>query len=493
MSLRRSHPVALVEAVLKFCLVLGATASLESFSSFPPVGVQHSALPIPSNAFTTFLSLADEDKEPEDEFDSDSPFQSRHYVYDYTNVKTQPVAPSDENPSLEGFTKQRCYPNSNPTEEDFCVYANPSFADDRGIVLYIRPSRFLEKLDSFMVFSKGSELLTDVKRSEFPYKLMHMPSKGGLGAVADRGIKIGDLVIMDYSLVVITADLSALSVEEWGPRFKYMVDLLPFKGRQLFAKQHGVGDDEISWITSAFQRNVFSAPQDNDEPGGCAFAPEPACKSPHWNHSGNMSYLNHDCRPNVAYRFNNETLQVEMRALREIAPGEELTISYIKLVDSRAERQKSLYHSYGFHCGCSQCSISDAESRASDLRLDQIVQLWNEVSDWDTHPPPTPAMAEKLIELFKEERMDVVMEEPYTMASLVFNSWGLTHEARKYASLGVSYGAYIHDKTWLDTSSHLPLIQDPENHWSYNLRTKMNLTTNHILDDLIVDYSHDEL
>jgi hypothetical protein len=140
-----------------------------------------------------------------------------------------------------------------------------------------------------------------------------------------------------------------------------------------------------------------------------------------------------------------------MRALREIAPGEELTISCefsdhelilqknniyiyiyiysgeekkkrvliypglmymfmygnifsqdIKLVDSRAERQKSLYHSYGFHCGCSQCSISDAESRASDLRLDQIVQLWNEVSDWDTHPPPTPAMAEKLIELFKE-------------------------------------------------------------------------------------------
>lgn len=87
--------------------------------------------------------------------------------------------------------------------------------------------------------------------------------------------------------------------------------------------------------------------------------------------------------------------------------------------------------------------------------------------------------------------MDVVMEEPYTMASLVYNSWGFTHEARKYAALAVSYGAYTHDKAWLDTSSHLTLIYRPETHWSYKVRKNMDPAGKHPEED--VTHSHDEL
>ncbi|KAI9606417.1 hypothetical protein KEM48_001782 [Puccinia striiformis f. sp. tritici PST-130] len=435
-------------SILKLWLVSGALASVDFYGSFPPAGFHLSTLT--SQISTSFLSLVQKFDGPSSEDEVASPFKSRTYVYDYKNPTARPISPTTENPSRDGFTKQRCYPGSDPSEEEFCVFVNPTFGGDRG-----------------MIFKEDSALITETEREEYPYTLVHMPTKGGLGAVADRKLNIGELVIKDYSLVVITCDISEIDLDQWGIRLKYMVDLLPFKGRELFAKQHGVGEIDTAWIVSAFQRNVFASPQDNDESGGCAFAPEPAVN------------LNHDCRPNVAYKFNNETMQVEMRAMREIAPGEELTISYIKLVQSREKRQKKLHGTYGFHCGCSLCSLSDAESDASDGRLDRIYELWETVADWYSSPPATPADAEEIIELFHTERMDVVFEEPYTMASLVYNSWGLTHEARKYAALAVAYGAHTHDKSWLENSAHLPIIYDPEDHWSYNLRKNTALVNDH--------------
>ncbi|POW13371.1 hypothetical protein PSTT_03823 [Puccinia striiformis] len=417
--------MAILQSIFKLWLVSGALASVDFYGSFPPAGFQLSTLT--SQISTSFLSLVQKFEGPSSEDEIASPFKSRTYVYDYKNPTARPIPSTAENPSRDGFTKQRCYPGSDPSEEEFCVFVNPTFGGDRGMVLYIRPSYFLEKLASFKIFKEDSALITETEREEYPYTLVHMPTKGGLGAVADRKLNIGELVIKDYSLVVITCDISEIDLDQWGIRLKYMVDLLPFKGRELFAKQHGVGEIDTAWIVSAFQRNVFASPQDNDESGGCAFAPEPA--------------------------FNNETMQVEMRAMREIAPGEELTISYIKLVQSREKRQKKLHGTYGFHCGCSLCSLSDAESDASDGRLDRIYELWETVADWYSSPPATPADAEEIIELF--------------------------HTARKYAALAVAYGAHTHDKSWLENSAHLPIIYDPEDHWSYNLRKNTALVNDH--------------
>lgn len=43
-----------------------------------------------------------------------------------------------------------------------------------------------------------------------------------------------------------------------------------------------------------------------------------------------VSRLNHDCRPNAAYHFNTDTGKMEVRAVRDITAGEEITVSYIR-------------------------------------------------------------------------------------------------------------------------------------------------------------------
>jgi SET domain-containing protein len=42
--------------------------------------------------------------------------------------------------------------------------------------------------------------------------------------------------------------------------------------------------------------------------------------------------MNHDCRPNIDYIFDPKTLTQHATAVRDIMPGEELTLSYIESV-----------------------------------------------------------------------------------------------------------------------------------------------------------------
>ena len=43
-----------------------------------------------------------------------------------------------------------------------------------------------------------------------------------------------------------------------------------------------------------------------------------------------VSRLNHDCAPNLGYYFDSATMELRVTAVRDIAPGEELTISYVE-------------------------------------------------------------------------------------------------------------------------------------------------------------------
>ncbi|KAK7202317.1 SET domain containing protein [Novymonas esmeraldas] len=66
--------------------------------------------------------------------------------------------------------------------------------------------------------------------------------------------------------------------------------------------------------------------------------------------------FNHSCDPNVIVQYssaNDETLSVV--ALRDVAVGEELTISYIDTSLPVAVRQQQLQEHYLFECGCSRC------------------------------------------------------------------------------------------------------------------------------------------
>ncbi|KAG0267485.1 SET and MYND domain-containing protein 3 [Mortierella polycephala] len=66
-----------------------------------------------------------------------------------------------------------------------------------------------------------------------------------------------------------------------------------------------------------------------------------------------IPFMNHSCVPNCIYTFKGS--RVECRVVRDIEPGEEMTISYIDQIGTTQERQKQLKERYHFTCDCPLC------------------------------------------------------------------------------------------------------------------------------------------
>jgi hypothetical protein len=73
------------------------------------------------------------------------------------------------------------------------------------------------------------------------------------------------------------------------------------------------------------------------------------------------SLTNHSCEPNVASRLGaglaggGGAPELEFTALRDIAAGEQLLLSYIDCSLGFAARRERLTAGFGFHCACSRC------------------------------------------------------------------------------------------------------------------------------------------
>eukprot|EP00980_Cylindrotheca_fusiformis_P000155 scaffold24_cov128-Cylindrotheca_fusiformis.AAC.28 len=104
--------------------------------------------------------------------------------------------------------------------------------------------------------------------------------------------------------------------------------------------------------------------------------------------------LNHSCRPNCLLRYddysdsqgttNKHPPILEIVAHRDIQQGEELTHSYVELVQPIGVRQEKLLSNYGFKCECDRCTIEHgARSSWSDDGMDLLqLQEPNIIRQW---------------------------------------------------------------------------------------------------------------
>jgi len=67
------------------------------------------------------------------------------------------------------------------------------------------------------------------------------------------------------------------------------------------------------------------------------------------------SLFNHSCVPNAQARWEHGDASMTIRATRDIAAGEELTIAYVDVDVDAAARRSKLSEWYGFDCACSRC------------------------------------------------------------------------------------------------------------------------------------------
>ncbi|OWZ16144.1 hypothetical protein PHMEG_00010103 [Phytophthora megakarya] len=80
--------------------------------------------------------------------------------------------------------------------------------------------------------------------------------------------------------------------------------------------------------------------------------------------------VNHSCDPNCAVTFVPKTLDMELRAMKPIMSGEEITQTYVDIALPRRERHQRLQSKYHFSCGCARCSQPLQDPECIDAFLD---------------------------------------------------------------------------------------------------------------------------
>jgi len=214
----------------------------------------------------------------------------------------------------------------------------------------------------------------------------------GRGLVATRQIQKGELVLAEQPAVVVQdgGDLAAT-----GEKVKKQVSSLsPSLSAQFYRltrkpgveelavqlKQAAGTDPEKRLIadkvsanareTAIFLNNDIGA----DEDTKCLYL--------------SLALTNHSCAPNCAWTCVVEppnTKKMELRAIRNISPDEEVTVSYTMVecrFSSTLERQKRLNEGWAFPCNCTICTTGEEENARETVRgLQEEMR-----SLCDTHP-----------------------------------------------------------------------------------------------------------
>ena len=105
------------------------------------------------------------------------------------------------------------------------------------------------------------------------------------------------------------------------------------------------------------------------------------------------SVFDHSCRANAAYVFKGK--RMEVRAMRDVAEGEEIRIHYVDTMELRDERRDKLWKGWGFVCACDRCEGGEENEQ-------EKVQLAANRKYHDS------LAAERLKHLSDEERGDVI-------------------------------------------------------------------------------------
>ncbi|KAF4504299.1 hypothetical protein G6O67_008466 [Ophiocordyceps sinensis] len=365
---------------------------------------------------------------------------SQANMQDFRLFQRQTWCPAESRP----ITTHKC-------TDGYCVYTDARFWGGRGI-------SFLTTADAMdKTVRRGLEqhyrpgFVTKVAVDAFEEREV---AGKGVGLVAKRLLRRGELIIAEPPSVMVHLDMrTSVSEETRLEMQRAAVDALPRGTRleTLGLAGRGRGDAvEDILDTNSFTVTLAKA----------------------WDHHAlftQTSRLNHACRPNCQYNFNRRTLTHSVYTMRDVYPGQELTISYIDPTATYQERRGEIQF-WGFNCSCSACELPRQARDESDKTMGLIRQYTDELKDWSNRSRATPDMAEALMELYRRESLYCRMADGYRLAAHAYSAVRDRYNALRMANDAMGYGL----QTWMDMGARmmdvLLLLADAEAHWTWNQR-----------------------
>ncbi|KAG7126327.1 SET domain-containing protein 5 like [Verticillium longisporum] len=326
----------------------------------------------------------------------------------------------------------------------YCLYHNRGYAHSRGIVL-LTTAPALAHLKRTLAATPPPPPLPEPL-----FEAVDMPGKG-VGLVAQAPIPAGTPLIASPPVLLIHRAFFERPPADAAVLYDQIPALLPAAARRALLRQMG-GSVRGIVATNAFQVDVGG-----DVAGG------------HHHHFGvfpAISRLNHDCGPNAAAWTGKTDLVHRAFASKDIAAGEEISISYVDALAPRAERRARMTGSWGFECACRRCAAGDE----SDARVAEIKAL--EARLGDVGAKVTMGDIERYLGLMKEEGLEGKMAGAYTTAALNYSLFGKQGLAVRHARLAVECGLREEGPHAADVAAMRELAKAPKEHFTWRGRVR---------------------
>ncbi|TQV90370.1 phosphotransferase enzyme family protein [Cordyceps javanica] len=283
------------------------------------------------------------------------------------------------------------------------------------------------------------------------------PSLALLAHIKEHDYHRGDRIFAHTPILIFHEDASQnLKDDVWAGLENDAVGGLPTPAKAMFWNLFG--QPSHSPAGGRINTNAFSI--DIEDTEHYAVFPE-------------IARLNHDCRPNAAYFFDEATLTHYVHAITDIHPGTELTITYIDPHMQREDRMRTLFDTWGFNCSCSTCSLAAQLSRASDARLDEIEEILEDFDEDEEIMSSTMALT--LISLYEQERLYGPLAEAYRFAATAFCAEGDVWNTVKYANLAIEIGMLENGFDSENLESLRRLSDDPEEQPCWSLEKSADI------------------
>jgi hypothetical protein len=296
------------------------------------------------------------------------------------------------------------------SQETFCVYTSSRFANGRGISFITTP----EVATAYLLESFSNEDQED--RGRLPYEARESGDRG-IGLFATRKLRAGEALTAKHPVLLVARELLYNVTREQRQRLlEISIKQLPQKTTDLvmgLAKSRGgnVYDDIVQ--TNAKGMRLGQASH-------LGVVPETA-------------RVNHACRPNTYYRFDDYTLTLDFFPLRDIEAGEELSYTYGFSELQYRDRQQKLNDEWGFKCSCSLCSASKEERAKSDDHLEDIAGIKERLPDTFDGVPQLIALLPQLISLMEAENLTIELPMYEEILAYAWSSMGIEDRAKHWA------------------------------------------------------------
>lgn len=191
------------------------------------------------------------------------------------------------------------------------------------------------------------------------YRIAPIPYKG-LGVIASRQIRTGELIIGERPAMILPERMECLHQRTLDQVHFMIFDQMPFVNQLALSALSSTGD-EHPIVSKIWNNEICLELGNTSEQDASPYTYSAVYPT--------ISRCNHDCAPNSRWHFDAASFTLNLCAVREIEADEQITVSYIHHLTPRADRVAKLKEKWGFQCDCTACTWGSSEAQtASDER-----------------------------------------------------------------------------------------------------------------------------